>query len=750
MKIIQATYIFNNSFLYILIFILFEIPSISYSNSIFNSPTFPGKNIIAQDDFEIHKVGPFQNNFKNWNVIVQNNNISIVNNKKFGLNISPYSLAVQGGSETKLQLALSKGVINKRLKVSFNFAFNSQNTPPPFYISLIDNNNNPGPRLMISSSHDNSDNPVNYFIMSNGVTHKLKPFKSKKSSALPRDFKDIHLVTIRLVADIDTGEFVVEQKLLFTNKEKIIYKFKYPIKEISKLEIYIPDNNKTGTIYFNNIQAEWPVYTSEELDKIISIRRENMTKFSSSKDRDLKNTIKQNSDFFRQEIIWQTNPIIHTQNGLFDEYHKLLPKLKELGITMIYFTPVWSSNKSYVGGLIGFPIHDGYSINPSFGDSTSFKNLVSAIHANKMKVMLDFAFHSVAWSSPIVRQHPEWLVKPPSKMFFDGYKGLNKSKRWRYMYRLDFSYKEVQDEVIKMMLNWVKEYNIDAIRHDLAYSMFTSRNLPRDYKYRWNSKYHPFFLFRRFKNSLLEIKPNILFLTESANSGMVQNGSDLEYSGFWRLRKMLKKVSKGKLPFRKVINFVKHKIPNSFPKTELFLWGLETHDFEPSIYYDDSIKGGFGYEESKLYMSLISTLPGVPIIFGGQEYGDRHHYTKFIDKSLSSTYKPDHTLYSFYKNLFTVRKKLKLFEGHPRDISVITTHKKDIAAFKRHTSAGDHIIILNHSDMTKRINIKNLNIEKDNFIEIYNLTDITHIKSNTLIYDEITVLPWSALILKTN
>lgn len=709
----------------------------------------PG-DVAADDGLSSISIGPLSSGEGPWLVHAEDaSDVQVTADPVVGLNFAPKQLSLGSRSSSRLLMPLKNPVSTGRARMSFNVAFLKDTQPPSFSISFVDRGGNRGPSVQFDMSQW-SGNGRALVSAPNGPALPLPPVVSKKSSAYP-PYAKAFFSTIRLAADLDNGIYTFERNLELARDEynpanAREYAFS-PKGPFTALEISVPKQTAaTGRIYLSSVVAEDNVMSSSELDRLIMERRSGLKRAApipaSRPD------MPANTDAFKGAVIWQTNPVIHTPNGKFSEYSRLIPRLKDLGVTAVYFVPLWKSNTSPVGGLIGFPIHDGYSLNPAFGNEASFRALVSELHGNGMKVIVDFAFHSAAWSSRLVREHPEWFVKEPGEAFFDGYQKPFQRMRWIYMYRLDFGYEQVRKSVASMMAHWVREYDIDGFRLDMAYTMFDSSTLPGPYRASWGD-FRAVDVMRRLKEEVERVKPGVVFLSESANPGMIRNGADMEYSGFWRLRDRLKECASGTMDFREIVTVVNKSIPGEFDDTGMFMWGLETHDFEPAAVHGAAQQDGFGLERSRLYMSLVSTIPGAIVLFGGQEEGDRFFYQNGFGEAVVDLHNvkqaPVEGMYELYKRLLGLRSRMALHEGHPSEVIDLEPVSPGVAAYLRKTSAGSFAVMLNHSSNVTPVRMK----APEGFDGAGPFPAIDLLTGAQLMVDrveDVELAPWSALL----
>ena len=153
-----------------------------------------------------------------------------------------------------------------------------------------------------------------------------------------------------------------------------------------------------------------------------------------------------------------------------------LDYLKELGITGLYFTPINESTSNHK-----YNTKDYTKIDSSFGNDEDIKNLVKEAHRRGIRVMLDGVFnHSGEEFAP----WQDVLKNGRESHYFDWFM-INKypfskigwrSKKGEYysfgfvdgMPKLNTNNPEVTEYFINVCTNWVRNYDIDAIRLDVA------------------------------------------------------------------------------------------------------------------------------------------------------------------------------------------------------------------------------------------------------------------------------------------
>lgn len=153
-----------------------------------------------------------------------------------------------------------------------------------------------------------------------------------------------------------------------------------------------------------------------------------------------------------------------------------LDYLKELGITALYLTPINKAETTHK-----YDTTDYYQIDPEFGDKETMKEFVNEAHDRGIRVMLDGVFNhcgekfapwlDVVEKGPKSRYYDWFFVNkwPFDKNGKNAHKGNYLSFAFAdYMPKLNTNNPEVRNYLLDVCEYWVQEYDIDAIRLDVA------------------------------------------------------------------------------------------------------------------------------------------------------------------------------------------------------------------------------------------------------------------------------------------
>ncbi|MCY7411397.1 MAG: hypothetical protein LH473_14075 [Chitinophagales bacterium] len=305
-----------------------------------------------------------------------------------------------------------------------------------------------------------------------------------------------------------------------------------------------------------------------------------------------------------------------------------LDRLKNLGVNVLWLMPIQPTGKINHKGTYGSPysISNFTEINTEFGTKEDFKNLVDSIHAKGMFVILDEVANHTAWDNPWITKHPEWYTKDSSgKIIWPA------GTDWNDVADLNYDNKELWQAKINTLKYWIQNFNIDGYRCDMA------GMVPDDF---WKEAI----------DTIRKIRPLIL-IAESDKPEMYENGFDITYG--WKMYHQLKHVWQGDSSSVAVDHVLKYEADN-YSNNYKALRFITNHD-ENS--WDDVPQNKFtNIEGSKAAFVTILTLPGVALVYQGQEIGYPTKINLFEKYNIDWNANPE--LQQWYSNI------LKFYNGN--------------------------------------------------------------------------------------
>lgn len=199
-----------------------------------------------------------------------------------------------------------------------------------------------------------------------------------------------------------------------------------------------------------------------------------------------------------------------------------LDYLQKLGVNGLYFCPIFKASSNHKYDTV-----DYFEIDPAFGDKNLFAKVVNEAHKRGMKVMLDAVFNhigknSMQWQDVVENgaksRFADWfhINSFPVEPYRNPAKGEGQPPYETFAFeptmpKLNTANPEVQDYLLEIATYWVKYFDIDAWRLDVA-----------------NEVDHHFW--KRFHQALVAIKPDFYIVGEIWHSARPWLNGD-EFSG---------------------------------------------------------------------------------------------------------------------------------------------------------------------------------------------------------------------------
>lgn len=198
-----------------------------------------------------------------------------------------------------------------------------------------------------------------------------------------------------------------------------------------------------------------------------------------------KSTAQKDCSYINME--WNTEEPTNDKfaGGDLDGISEKLPYLKKLGIGALYLTPIHQSVSAHK-----YDVDDYFSVDKMFGDLTSLKNLVKCAHAHDIKIVLDLVFNHSSFYNKLFQ---DVVKNGKSSKYYNWYFVDGDKPTWeegnyntfcgvKMMPKLNTNNKEVQDYLCSVGEFYLKDYNIDGFRLDVAQDV--SHNFWRAFKSR--------------------------------------------------------------------------------------------------------------------------------------------------------------------------------------------------------------------------------------------------------------------------
>jgi glycosidase len=234
----------------------------------------------------------------------------------------------------------------------------------------------------------------------------------------------------------------------------------------------------------------------------------------------------------------------------------------------------------------------------------------------------------------------------------------------------------MRKEMTECMKYWVKNFNLDGYRCDVA------GDVPTDF---WNDAVA----------ELRKINPNIIMLAEAEKPELNEYAFDMYYA--WGAHFQMNQVAQGKMS---VADFKKSlfEMYDRFPQNAIPMFFTSNHD-ENSWNGTEFERMG---EAARTFAALTYCLKGMPLIYNGQEVGmDKR--LEFFEKDAIDWSEDEANFTEFYTTLNQMRGENSAFCSYGGEMKEVATDNNKIFAFTRASEKSQAFCIFNLSDSVQSV-----------------------------------------------
>ena len=374
-------------------------------------------------------------------------------------------------------------------------------------------------------------------------------------------------------------------------------------------------------------------------------------------------------DWLKDAVLYEVNIRQYTPEGTFNAFARDLPRLKKLGVDILWIMPINPISKLKRKGSLGsyYSVRDYQAVNPEFGTLDDFKSLVDQAHRMGFRVILDWVANHTGWDHPWIDEHPDWYTKDSTGAI------ISPDPDWTDIADLNYDVKPMRRAMIHAMDYWVKETNIDGFRCDVAWGV------PQDF---WEEA----------RASLDSIRPVYMLAEDEDHPGLLKKAFDSNYA--WELHHLMNDVAQGKKTAADIRDYFEHiggkYAPGSFP-----MQFITNHD-ENS--WSGTVQERMG-DAASAFAVMTFTVPGIPLIYDGQEAG-LNKRLRFFEKDTIDW--SDLSKQDFYKKLIDLKtENPALWNGAAGGAVQFlkTDHENQLLAYVRKINENKVLVIMNLSSL---------------------------------------------------
>jgi len=346
-----------------------------------------------------------------------------------------------------------------------------------------------------------------------------------------------------------------------------------------------------------------------------------------------------------------------------------LDQFKAMGIETIWIMPIFPNGELGRKGSAGSPyaVRDYFNIAEEYGTLEDFAELVNQAHQRGMKIMLDMVMNHSSNDYPLMEQHPDWWYHDSTGAFSREVPDWSDVTDWNY------DNDEAREYLKKALLFWVRDYDVDGYRCDVA------GFVPNDF---W----------KPVINELREIKPDLFMLAEWEDYSLLNAGFNAAYD--WTLYHRLFAHREGTVGLDSLWRVI-DGVNKTIPAGKLMMRFVENHDERRSA-------EKFGWPEVKPYAALIYTLPGIPLLYSGQEAGETHKPSLFEPEPIDWS-AADPEVNQFYRELLALRNgNNALLRGGCERVAV---DAPEVLVFQRECKSQRLLVAINFSEEEQTVTL---------------------------------------------
>ncbi|MDE6555491.1 MAG: alpha-amylase [Duncaniella sp.] len=398
--------------------------------------------------------------------------------------------------------------------------------------------------------------------------------------------------------------------------------------------------------------------------------------------RDSSFTTVKHPEWSRNAVIYEVNLRQYSDRGTVDAFASELPRLKDLGVDILWMMPIHPISKQDRKGTLGsyYSVADYTAFNPEFGTIEQFKSMVDKAHEQGMKVILDWVPNHSGRDNKWVTEHPDWYEK-------DSLGNMMGIYDWTDVYVFDYSNPEMRKGMIDAMKFWLTEVGVDGFRCDVA------MEVPTDF---WDEA----------RPQLQAVKPELFMLAEASVPELQKNGFDMGYN--WPMKDLFSAIAatSGQYTFKGQDGKVK-----TFPETHAVaidsLLAEQAATYPKDTYLmnmvtNHDLNSWEGTEFDRLgnltpaFAVLSYTLPGMPMLYTGQETGMNRAF-EFFEKDKAPQWEPRNEYFTFYQKLNSLKRTQHALAAGLEGGELISysTESPDLYIFSREKDGSKVVVLTN-------------------------------------------------------
>lgn len=392
-------------------------------------------------------------------------------------------------------------------------------------------------------------------------------------------------------------------------------------------------------------------------------------------------------------IVYEISPASFVANGTYDDIAAKLAEIKSLGINTVWLQPVYATARKGQG----YDVTDYFSLREDLGTEDQLRNMIRQAKNLGLKVLFDFVPNHTSIQHPYAK---DCIKYGKSSHYYKFYQHQNDGAAyssfyqdtvgfvgyfWKDLVNLNYNNEEVQRWIIEACKYWVRGFGIDGYRFDAV----------------WGVRARAPAFTKRLRTELKSINPDLLLLAEDKGSdpAVYRDGFDAAYD--WAADTAWVSHWSWQYRYDPRKSFTVFNHPDVAKRTELLRKALRNDTALRLRFMENNDLPRFVKDHnpgvSRMAAALLFSLPGIPMLYNGQEIGQKAHpYSKHavFEKEKSILSLDSVHWYPYYQSLIALRKKHPALQSSNFG-SVTVSPDERFVAFRRWTAGEMFVIVLN-------------------------------------------------------
>lgn len=376
------------------------------------------------------------------------------------------------------------------------------------------------------------------------------------------------------------------------------------------------------------------------------------------------------------------------QEYRLDKIYEWIPHMKEMSVNVLVFNPLFESTRH------GYDTIDYRKVDSRLGDNNSFKAICQALHENGIRIILDGVFNHVGRDFFAFKDVQQNLQNSPYCGWFNNLNFWNRSpygdnfsyEGWAGHYdlvKLNLDNPDVTNYLLDSVKFWIDEFDIDGLRLDAADCI--SVEFFKKLRAVCKSKKPDFWLYGELTHG---------DYSRWANSDALDSATNYEcYKGIYS--------SHNDHNYFEIAHSLGRQFANGGIYQNIYTFNfVDNHDVNRIV---NMLKDK--NHLANVY-SMMYTMPGVPSIYYGSEFGIEGQRTNHSDYELrpcldlNNIPNPNYSLFDHIKKLGKIRLALEALKyGKFENVNIMN----EKLVYKRFTDNQTVFVAFNLTDRCEKI-----------------------------------------------